>query len=68
MDRVQFMWNKIWEILKQHFNLIGLHKNRQIAEISIDLLKQLSYKFLMKPELYHYHYQMDFLSPFEYIF
>ena len=46
MNRVRFIWQKIWVILKEHYNLFGCHPNIQIAELTVDFLKQLSLKFL----------------------
>ncbi|EGR34878.1 sec7 domain protein [Ichthyophthirius multifiliis] len=68
MDRVRFEWNNIWIVLSQHFNYAGTSQNLQCACLAIDLLKQLSMKFLKKQELSHYSFQKAFLSPFSFIY
>ncbi|EAR83565.3 Sec7 domain protein (macronuclear) [Tetrahymena thermophila SB210] len=68
MSRVRIIWNKIWDILKVHYNNVGCHNNIRVSCLAIDSLKQLAVKFLEKTELAHYQFQKDFLSPFEYIY
>jgi brefeldin A-inhibited guanine nucleotide-exchange protein len=46
MDRFKLIWNRIWAELSQFFYLTGTHANPDIAEVAVDLLKQLACKFL----------------------
>merc|ERR1711871_66108 len=65
MNRVRAVWRKVWEILGAYFIHVGCHKNPDICNYAIDSLRQLSMKFLEKPELPNYAFQKDFLKPFE---
>lgn len=67
MDRIRIEWSRIWVILGDHFNKVGVHANATIAIFAIDSLRQLAVKFLERGELAHFHFQKDFLRPFEYI-
>jgi len=49
------------------YRKVGVHKNHNVAMYAVDSLRQLSMKFLEKSELANYHFQKDFLKPFEYI-
>ena len=64
MNRIRFVWQKIWQSLSEHFNNVGQHANLNVALYAIDSLRQLADKFLMKEELGNYHFQKDFLKPF----
>jgi brefeldin A-inhibited guanine nucleotide-exchange protein len=44
---------------------VGSHQNLNVALYAIDSLRQLADKFLLKEEFGHYHFQKDFLKPFE---
>ena len=44
-------WAKIWELMSDHLVNIGCHKNAIVSMFAIDALRQLSFKFLEKPEL-----------------
>lgn len=68
MNRLRIVWASIWSISASHFTKIGCHDNKGIAMYAIDSLRQLSMKFLEKDELAHYHFQKEFLRPFERIF
>ena len=46
---------------------VGISSNEEIAFFCVDSLRQLSMKFLEKGELSNFHFQKDFLRPFEYI-
>lgn len=50
-----------------HFNKVGCHPQLSVALYAVDSLRQLATKFLEKDELTHYHFQKDFLKPFEHI-
>ena len=67
MTRIRFVWTRIWGIMSDHFKKVGLHKNRKISMYAVDSLRQLAMKFLEIDELANYHFQKDFLKPFEYI-
>jgi hypothetical protein len=64
MGRVRLVWAKIWEVLGDFFTEVGQHSNASIAMYAIDSLRQLSQKFLEKPELLNFSFQRDFLKPF----
>ncbi|CAK61467.1 unnamed protein product (macronuclear) [Paramecium tetraurelia] len=68
MDRIKIVWSRMWEIMREHFLEVGCHQNVDLAIYAIDQLKQLSCKFLQQPELANYHFQKEFLMPFEQIF
>ena len=67
MTRIRFVWTRIWGIMADHFKKVGLHTNKKISMYAVDSLRQLAMKFLEKDELANYHFQKDFLKPFEYI-
>ena len=46
---------------------VGSNPNEEVAFFCVDSLRQLSMKFLEKGELSNFHFQKDFLRPFEYI-
>jgi brefeldin A-inhibited guanine nucleotide-exchange protein len=46
---------------------VGCDENPTIAMYAIDSLKQLATKFLAKKELANYHFQKEFIKPFEQI-
>ena len=55
----------MWGMLASHFTTVGMCGNTSLAMFAIDSLKQLSVKFLMKPELSNFNFQAIFLKPFE---
>lgn len=63
--RIRVVWNKLWKMLAAHFAFAGCFKNRSVAMMAIDKLKQLSMKFLSQNELANYNFQSEFLRPFE---
>jgi brefeldin A-inhibited guanine nucleotide-exchange protein len=67
MERIRLQWSRIWAVLGNHFNVVGSNQSQQIAIFAVDSLKQLSLKFLEKGELQNFHFQKDFLRPFEFI-
>jgi len=67
MNRIRLVWTRIWNILSAYFAKAGCHPNLQVSLYSIDSLRQLAMKFLEKDELAHYHFQKQFLKPFEVI-
>ncbi|OMJ89408.1 hypothetical protein SteCoe_8405 [Stentor coeruleus] len=67
MNRMRYVWSRVWKTLRDHFSQAGLHKNQFIASFAIDSLKQLAIKFLQKEEIENFHFQKGFLQPFEVI-
>lgn len=47
MSRIRFVWQKIWQALSEHFNVVGSHSNLNVALYAIDSLRQLADKFLL---------------------
>ena len=62
--RSRLSWAKIWEVMANHFVVIGCHENANVSMFAIDALRQLSFKFLEKPELADFNFQRLFLQPF----
>eukprot|EP00538_Stauroneis_constricta_P006079 CAMPEP_0119552528 /NCGR_PEP_ID=MMETSP1352-20130426/5482_1 /TAXON_ID=265584 /ORGANISM="Stauroneis constricta, Strain CCMP1120" /LENGTH=2147 /DNA_ID=CAMNT_0007598771 /DNA_START=318 /DNA_END=6761 /DNA_ORIENTATION=+ len=62
--RPRLVWKQIWLIVSDFFAAIGCHKNGMVSVFAMDSLKQLSFKFLEKPELSEFHFQRMFLTPF----
>lgn len=46
MNRVKFVWQKIWNIMQEHFSKVGCHHVLSISMFAVDSLKQLALKFL----------------------
>lgn len=67
MNRMRYVWGRVWKTLRDHFSQAGLHKSQFIASFAIDSLKQLAIKFLQKEEFENFHFQKGFLQPFEVI-
>lgn len=65
MNRVRFEWTQIWDVLGEHFNLVGCHNNMNIVFFALDSLRQLSMRFMEIEELAGFKFQKDFLKPFE---
>jgi brefeldin A-inhibited guanine nucleotide-exchange protein len=65
MNRVRVVWARIWGIFAEHFTKAGCHESLHVSMTAIDLLKQLAMKFLEKDEHANYHFQKEFLKPFE---
>lgn len=62
--RPRLVWSQIWEIMGDFFAKAGCNRNSMVSVFAIDSLKQLSSKFLEKPELSEFHFQRMFLRPF----
>jgi Sec7-like guanine-nucleotide exchange factor len=62
--RPRLAWAQVWEILANHFAKVGCHKNSMVSLFAIDSLRQLSFKFLEKPERSDFSFQKIFLKPF----
>ena len=67
MSRIRIVWSRIWAILGQHFQSVALRKDEQLSMYAIDAMRQLAFKFLEKEELTSFHFQRDFLKPFDHI-
>lgn len=69
MDRPMYIWNEIWNIIGKKY-LVNQGQSNQIivASATIDVIRQLARKFLPKPEMTQFHFQMNFLEPFALIF
>lgn len=62
--RPRLTWSQIWENMGRHIAKIGCHENATVSMFAIDALRQLSFKFLQKPELTDFNFQRLFLKPF----
>eukprot|EP00804_Cyclotella_cryptica_P009256 CCRYP_016755-RD/>CCRYP_016755-RD protein AED:0.20 eAED:0.20 QI:0/0.5/0.14/1/0.5/0.14/7/0/1836 len=62
--RPRLTWSQIWENMGSHFAKVGCHENSMVSMFAIDALRQLSFKFLEKPELSDFNFQRLFLKPF----
>jgi brefeldin A-inhibited guanine nucleotide-exchange protein len=62
--RPRLVWAQVWELMSEYFVRAALHDNRMVSIFAIDSLKQLSLKFLQKPELSEFNFQCSFLKPF----
>ncbi len=67
MGRIRLQWSRIWEILGEHFNRVGVSANEEVSFFALDSLRQLSMKFIEKGEFANFRFQKDFLRPFEII-
>jgi brefeldin A-inhibited guanine nucleotide-exchange protein len=65
MSRIRIVWSRIWSILSMHFQAVALSSNIELAMYAIDSMRQLALKFLEKDELSSFHFQRDFLKPFD---
>ncbi len=62
--RPPLVWVQIWGQMSSFFSKNGCHKNPMVSVFAVDALKQLSLKFLEKPEASEFHFQRLFLEPF----
>jgi brefeldin A-inhibited guanine nucleotide-exchange protein len=62
--RPRLVWAQVWEVMADYFAKIACHENSMVSVFAIDSLKQLSFKFLEKPELSEFNFQRTFLKPF----
>lgn len=62
--RPRLTWSSMWETVGNHFARVGCHENAMVSMFAIDALRQLSFKFLEKPELTDFNFQRLFLKPF----
>ena len=68
MKRPRFIWVAIWGIIGEHLSTVGSSSNENMADITIDILRQLAIKFLAEEELSQFHFQEHFMKPFQEIF
>lgn len=68
MDRPMFIWKDIWTIIGSFLASAGKSDNESIAATVVDVIRQLSKKFLRKKEINEFHFQQHFLQPFIDIF
>jgi hypothetical protein len=66
-ERPRIVWARIWEQMARHFAVVGCASNSMVSMYAIDSLRQLSSKFLEKPELKDFNFQRVFLRPFQVI-
>eukprot|EP00536_Pseudo-nitzschia_multiseries_P007846 jgi/Psemu1/240607/estExt_Genewise1.C_1890031 len=62
--RPRLVWARIWGLMADFFTKNGSHSNPMVSVFAVDALKQLSLKFLEKPEAPEFHFQKLFLEPF----
>ncbi|CAB9502026.1 inhibited guanine nucleotide-exchange protein [Seminavis robusta] len=62
--RPRLVWAQMWERMAEFFATISSHENTNVSVYAIDSLKQLSFKFLDKPELSEFNFQRIYLRPF----
>eukprot|EP00960_Hanusia_phi_P077756 768738-Hanusia_phi.AAC.3 len=67
MSRIRIVWSRIWSILGEHFQSVALAVNTELSMYVIDSMRQLALKFLEKDELTSFHFQRDFLKPFDFV-
>jgi brefeldin A-inhibited guanine nucleotide-exchange protein len=63
--RPRLVWTQVWELMAEFFVKNACHPNPKVSVFAIDSLKQLSLKFLDKPELSEFNFQSSFLRPFQ---
>ena len=68
VKRPRFIWMAVWEIMGAHLEYVGSSTTPSIAEVAIDLTRQLASKFLQEEELSSFHFQQHFLAPFQKIY
>jgi brefeldin A-inhibited guanine nucleotide-exchange protein len=62
--RPRLVWVQVWGLMSDFFSKNGCHRNAMVSVFAVDALKQLSLKFLEKPELAEFNFQRLFLRPF----
>lgn len=67
MSRIRVEWSKLWVILNEEFNQLGMCSNEKVVFFAIDSLRQLSERFFKMEELAHFKFQREFLKPFDFI-
>ena len=59
--RPRLVWAQMWERMAEFFATISSHENTNVSVYAIDSLRQLSFKFLDKPELSEFNFQRIYL-------
>jgi brefeldin A-inhibited guanine nucleotide-exchange protein len=39
MDRIRFIWAKMWALVRDHFSEVGTKANTRVAISAVDMLK-----------------------------
>jgi hypothetical protein len=68
MTRPRYIWVSIWEIVGDHLRYVASSPLLDLACVGINILRQLTQKFLEQPELTQFHFQRHFMAPFLQIF
>ncbi len=64
--RSRLEWQPLWASIGGYLSVLGSQdREPQISILALGYLKQLALKFLAKPELWDFHFQRNFLGPFE---
>ncbi len=64
--RSRLEWQPLWASVGGYLAVLGSQGGEpQISILAMGYLQQLALKFLAKPELWDFHFQRDFLGPFE---
>lgn len=64
MERPMFIWKDIWTVIGGFLVRAGRSTNERVSATCIDIIRQLSSKFLSKEEIKEFHFQLHFLQPF----
>ncbi|XP_011088730.1 brefeldin A-inhibited guanine nucleotide-exchange protein 1 isoform X1 [Sesamum indicum] len=64
MNRIRLVWSRIWSVLSEFLIAVGLSENLSVAIFVMDMLRQITMKFLEREELANYNFQSEFLRPF----
>jgi hypothetical protein len=64
MDRPMFLWTEIWTIIGNYLSQEGYSISESYGVTIVDVIRQLSRKFLAKQESTQFHFQRHFLQPF----
>ena len=62
--RPRLVWVQMWDKMAEFFATVSSNENTSVSVYAIDSLKQLSFKFLDKPELSEFNFQRIYLRPF----
>ncbi len=64
--RSRLEWQPLWAAIGGYLKYLGSQGGQaDISILAMSYLQQLAIKFLAKPELWDFHFQRDFLGPFE---
>lgn len=64
MDRPMLFWKDIWTEIGSYLAQVCQTSNAEVASASVDIIRQLSNKFIQKQEIKEFHFQQHFLQPF----